>query len=103
MNTSAMAYVEAMYRVKGLSVYLRQGIFMADKWEDRIYVYERDAAGSFNVPALYGRGVWTSFYGSWRFSSRSRLDLRASFTDYPLMKNRKPGKAELKVQYAMSF
>ena len=103
MNTSAMAYVEAMYRVKGLSVYLRQGIFMADEWEDRIYVYERDAAGSFNVPALYGRGVWTSFYGSWRFSSRSRLDLRASFTDYPLMKNRKPGKAELKVQYAMSF
>lgn len=102
-NTAVLAYLEGAYKVKKTGLYLRQGIFIVDEWDDRIYAYEKDAPGSFNVPAFYGRGVWTSFYGSWRISRSMRLDLRASLTAYPLMKRRKPGKAELKLQYSFSF
>lgn len=42
------------------SLCLRQGAFHADAWSDRIYCYSLDVPGSFNVPALYGRGLWTT-------------------------------------------
>ena len=88
-----------------LSLYLRQGLFLIDHWEDRIYAYERDAPGNFNVPAYYGRGVWTALTGAWRFAHRGRIYLRAGLTAYPFMRKekKKPGKAELKLQYVCSF
>ena len=79
-------------------MYLRCGIFKADDWADRIYVYERDAPGSFNVPAYYGRGIWTSGYVSWRFAGWGSLYVRSSYVSYPMMREKKkPGKAELKL------
>ena len=76
-------------------LYLRQGAFMVDDWDDRIYVYERDAPGNFNVPALYGRGFWTSMYLSWKFAGWGRLYLIGIY--------KKPGNAELKLQCALHF
>ena len=100
---SIMSYIEAGYKAKALSVYLREGIFAVDEWNDRIYVYERDAPGNFNVPALYGRGVWTSFYLSWRFFRKGRLYCKATYMSYPFMKIRKPGRAELKLMLTVRF
>ena len=95
-----LGYVEAQYKGgAGLKAYLRQGIFCIDNWDDRIYVYERDAPGNFNVPAYYGRGIWTSGYLSWRFARWGSLYARASYVAYPMMgEKKKPGKAELKLQ-----
>ena len=95
-----LGYVEAQYKGRaGLKAYLRQGIFRIDNWDDRIYVYERDAPGNFNVPAYYGRGIWTSGYLSWRFARWGSLYARCSYVVYPMMeKKKKPGKAELKLQ-----
>ena len=98
MNFSFLSYVECGYIRDRISLYLRQGIFRADKWDDRIYAYERDAPGSFNVPAYYGRGVWAAFYMSWRLSGWGKLYFRTSLTAYPFMEEKKPGKAELKLQ-----
>ena len=100
-----LGYVEAGYKGEKLSAYFRQGIFRIDNWDDRIYVYERDAPGNFSVPSYYGRGVWSALALSWRFSSSGRLYLRAASTSYPFMsgEKKKPGKAELKLQYVFSF
>ena len=80
-----------------LSVYLRGTAFVVDNWDDRIYLYERDLQGSFNVPALYGRGCTSFLLTTLKWRSL-KLGLRASFTAYPGMREKKPGKAELKIQ-----
>jgi hypothetical protein len=92
---SCSGYAEAGYTGKAVAVYGRLGLFMVDKWDDRIYVYERDAPGSFNVPALYGRGFWTSLYVSCKFSRWGRLYLSGIY--------KKPGNAELKLQCVLHF
>lgn len=98
-----LAMAETGYRIPRLSVFLRAGVFRADDWDDRIYVYERDAPGSFNVPVRYGRGLWSAFTSSYRFSPWGRLYFRASVVDYPFMKEEKPGRAELKLQLSVSL
>lgn len=100
-----LSYLEAGYRHSAFTCYLRLGLFRVDDWEDRIYVYERDAPGSFNVPAYYGRGVWTAAAGSFKFSRWGKLYIRAAYTSYPFMPEdrKKPGRAELKIQFVSSF
>lgn len=99
VSLAGLAYAEGGFKEKNISIWLRQGAFIVDNWDDRIYAYERDAPGSFNVPAFYGRGLWTSLTASWRFARWGRAYIRASMTTYPFMKSKKPGKAELKLQF----
>lgn len=98
-----LGYVEGAYTGSKLSLFLKQGVFKADKWTDRIYSYERDLAGTFNVPAFYGRGIWTSLYAKWRAMPRLSICGRCSCTSYLFMKEFKPGKAELKFQISWDF
>lgn len=92
-------YLEAG-REGAFSAFLRGGIFKADNWDDRIYVYERDAPGGFNVPAYYGRGWNVSFFGG-RKTGRMALYLRASYVCYPLGGKESP--FEIRLQYSLSF
>lgn len=98
-------YLEGGWRGRSLNAYLRTGLFFVDDWDDRIYVYERDAPGSFNVPAYYGRGLWTAVTASWKYARWGRIFMRAGCTSYPFMRvpNRKPGNAELKLQLDFRF
>lgn len=100
-----LSYIEVGCKRQKYSVFLRQGFFKIDDWQDRIYVYERDAPGSFNVPAYYGRGLWTAVTGSARLSRWGKLYLRAAYTSYAFMRQevKKPGRAELKVHFVSSF
>ena len=100
-----LAFIEGGYRSERFGVFLRQGTFFIDDWDDRIYVYERDAPGSFSVPAFYGRGLWTSLTGNWKPSRWMKLYFRVSATSYPFMdeQKEKPGKAELKLQCVFSI
>lgn len=104
-NHSALAYADACYKESAVTAHLRLGGFCVDSWDDRIYVYEYDAPGSFNVPAYYGRGVWTASMISWKLSRAVRLYLRASYICYPFMREeeKKPGRAELKLQSVFKF
>ena len=102
-GTALMSYAEGGCSWKKLSAYLRQGVFVVDNWDDRIYVYERDVSGSFNVPACYGRGLWTSFVSSWKPAHWLNLHLRLAYTAYPFMKEKKPGRAELSFQLVSRF
>ena len=98
-----LGYVEAGYEESDkLRCYLRQGVFRVDDWDDRIYVYERDGPGNFTVPAFYGRGVWTSLFAKWRLGGWGSVYVRAAYTSYPMLKEKKkPGKAELKFQLTL--
>lgn len=49
-----------------ISAHLRLTGFVIDRWNDRIYVYERDAPGNFSIPAYSGRGASVSLVGSWK-------------------------------------
>ena len=104
-NHSALCYINASYRLPNLTLHSRLGVFFVDNWDDRIYVYEYDAPGSFNVPAYYGRGVWIASMLSWKVSRLIRLYARASYISYPFMSDekKKPGKAELKLQSVFKF
>ena len=95
-----LGFIEGGYKNERFSVYLKQLVFDIDNWDDRIYAYERDAPGSFSVPAFYGRGMNTSFMTSWRFSRWGRLYAKGTFT---YGQKKKSGKAGLKLQCVFSF
>ncbi len=99
LEMGLLGYLEGGYHTARLAFYARTGMFRIDKWADRIYVYERDAPGSFNLPAYYGRGVWAAMTMNWKFAKWGRAYLRAAMTSYPFMSEKKPGRAELKIQF----
>lgn len=100
------AFVEESCRLTGtLSAYLRAGLFSVDNWAGRIYVYEHDIQGRFNVPAIYGRGVWGSLFVSWKFFRAGKLSARLAWWSYPFMlpAARKPDKLEARLMLALKF
>lgn len=106
---SYLAFIEAGRRFefpKGclLTLYLRQGAFHADAWEDRIYCSQRDVPGSFNVPAMYGRGLWTGLVSGLKLPSGISLHLYGNLLVYPRkgplyeLNKERDGKFELRIQ-----
>lgn len=94
-------YIESGYRGDALGIYLRGGIFKVDDWADRIYVYERDAPGSYNVPAYYGRGWNASLFSEWKIGRRHSIWLRLETVNYPWNQTPKPFRTEIKIQYRL--
>jgi len=92
-----LQYIEFGRRTDRVSAWLRASAFRVDNWDDRIYVYERDAPGSFNVPAYYGRGLSASAVCGWKWR-KTRLHLRASMVHYA---SDKPSRVELRCQYSV--
>lgn len=105
--SSLLSYIEQAYLNESisLSIFYRLGVFFVDNWEDRLYVYERDIQYYFNVPAMYGRGYWTSFYLNWKFMRKSKFSLRISYTDYPFMPidKKKDARFELRTFILFTF
>ena len=98
-KTAWLSYAEAGYKGEKFRLYLRGGAFLVDDWDDRIYVYERDAPGCFNVPAYYGRGYSASLVGGLRWK-RHKLYLRMAGIRYV---TDKPRRYECRVQYNWSL
>ena len=65
------------------AAFLQCGAFFIDDWDNRIYVYMRDAPGGYSVPAMYGRGWWISAYSRVKFGQRYTLYFRVLYTSYP--------------------
>ena len=92
-------YAEGGYKGRKLVAWARVTGFAVDNWDDRIYCYERDAPGNFNVPAYHGRGIAVSAVAGYR-TRRSSLYLRASYIKYF---NDKPARSEAKLQYMLNL
>ena len=73
----SLSYLEGGYRSEAAAAYIRITSFLADNWADRIWCYERDAPGTFSVPAYSGRGAALSLVGSWKHRFGRRLTLKA--------------------------
>lgn len=81
-GVSCLAYAEEGYVGTAVAAYLRATVFRVDNWDDRIYSYERDAPGCFNVPAYYGRGYSAAFVLRLKLYGM-KLYLRCSYVSYP--------------------
>lgn len=92
-------YAEAGWKREKMALYMRGGLFRVDAWDDRIYVYERDAPGSFTVPARYGRGWDASLYGAWQLNRHHSLWLRLETVQYPWNPRKKESRTEIRLQY----
>lgn len=85
-----MAYLQVSRSSETLTLSARATLYKVDNWDDRIYVYEQDAPGTFNVPALYGRGWKASIFTAWHINKSHSLWLRLEY---------RPDRTELKLQY----
>jgi len=110
-------------------VFVRGTIFNVQDWDDRIYCYQRDTPGSFNILAAYGHGYALSAITALklhpratvhptpnpsqartqptakvarRFYHRHAIYLRASLIRYPWSTDRTP-RTELKLQYKLDL
>lgn len=92
-------YAEGGWKREKLALYVRGGLFKVDAWDNRIYVYERDAPGSFTVPARYGRGWDASCYGAWQLNRHHSLWLRLETVQYPWNRKEKESRTEVRLSY----
>ncbi len=65
-----LSYAELARNGRLFSALVRGTFFYTDGWASRIYAYERDAPGNFNVPAYYGHG------GALNLVAGTRVDWR---------------------------
>lgn len=69
-----------------LKTFVRATVFRVDKWDDRIYTYERDAPGNYSSLVHYGRGASVSLYSGIKCKSVSGrglgLYLRMAYIRY---------------------
>ena len=100
---SWLVNAEAARTREPLRVWLRWTLFKVEDWSGRIYVYERDVPGCFNVRAYYGKGWALSAYGAWKLSRRHAVYLRASYIAYPWNTTEKPTRTEVRLQYQLSL
>ena len=72
-----LSYLEGGYKNETLSSYLRFTAFSIPEWADRIYSYERDAPGTFSVPAYSGTGISASLVAGYKLRL-GRVTLKAN-------------------------
>ena len=106
-----LASVEGGYRTPSdtarlqLFCFLRASACDTPDWASRIYSYERDLPGAFNVPAWYGRMHGASLVAGLKYRRRRvrhQLNLRCAITRYARESGKAP-RTELKLQYQLSL
>lgn len=105
---SRLYYAEAGYAHGRTKAHVRVTLFSVDRWNDRIYCYERDVPGMFSVPAYYGRGA--ALHALCSLSAlRGQIHLRGSYMHYSVgtlkagVRTDKPDRVEVRLQYNASF
>lgn len=76
---SQLYYLQSGYKTDKFSVNLTLTYYNVPNWEDRIYAYNQDIPGSFNIPAYNGRGLSASLYSALHLGSRHSLYLRLEY------------------------
>ena len=106
-----LASFEAGYRTPSdtakiqLFCYMNGTTCETPDWASRIFSYERDLPGAFNVPAWYGSMHGCSFVAGIKYRHRKirhQLNLRCAITHYAKQSVKAP-RRELKLQYQISL
>ncbi len=82
-----LTYVEGGRKNESSALYLRITGFSIPVWDARIYCYERDAPGTFSVPAYNGRGIAFSAVGSLKLRPFRNLSQRHPLRFFSLKGN----------------
>jgi hypothetical protein len=82
--------------------YLKECLFSASQWADRLYLYSREAPGNFSVPAYYGKGWSLSLYANGRIGRHWKLYLKGDMRSF-LYKATRKFNYSLSVQLGMDF
>lgn len=73
---------DVAYDIGRFGLAARYALFDTDDYDNRLYVYERDAWLSFSFPAYYGKGIRSYIMLHYRMSRKADLWLRWSETRY---------------------
>lgn len=79
-----LSYLEGGRKTDKSALYIRLTGFSTASWNSRIYCYERDAPGTFSVPAYSGKGITASIVGGlkfriWRVTLKGNLRAASTF------------------------
>lgn len=105
-SLALLAALEGGWRAKSFQSFAQLAFFRVDDWDDRLYLYQRDAPGAFNVPAMYGRGYMLSAYMRADLGRYVKLYLRMAWSSYPWARpsdTRKTDTAEARLQLCLNF
>lgn len=78
-SLALLTYLQIGHKTEKYGLWARVTAYDIKSWEDRIYVYQQEAPGGFNVPAFYGRGFSSYIYGTWDISKAHTLYLRCEW------------------------
>lgn len=94
-----LGYLQGEYEGKIFETQARLTMYDIEYWDDRIYVWQRDLPGSFNVPAFYGRGMSASIWCSYK----KALYLRASYDIFKRKDSPLTEKWGIRLEYVKHF
>lgn len=78
-----MVALDGGYEAKWCRLKIQAALFAVDDWDGRIYWYQYDAPGMFNLSALYGRGWSTAAYCVFRLWKFLKIHIRVGYSSYP--------------------
>ncbi len=84
-----------------LRCWFRCALFTTDDWNSRIYAYENDLPGTFNIPALSGKGSRIAVMLQWEPIRATELRIKYSTGD--LAGREAPGPSDLRIQLKLRF
>lgn len=73
---------DVTYAIGRIAITGRYALFDTDDYDNRLYVYERDAWLAFSFPAYFGKGIRNYFLLQYRLSNRADVWLRWAQTHY---------------------
>ncbi len=77
-----LLHAEESVRLPWGNIYLQEGWYSVQSWDDRLYLYEHSAPGSFSVPARYGEGWFVSLFTSLNPVRSLKIYLGTGYKDY---------------------
>jgi hypothetical protein len=68
--------ISLRFRKIPVTLWLRHAVFNTDDWNSRIYAYENDLPGTFNIPALSGKGSRSCIMIAWKKNNWGELRIK---------------------------
>jgi hypothetical protein len=91
------------FRNVPLSIWLRFCIFGTDDWNSRIYVYENDLPGAFNVPSFSGEGSRSCLMVDWKPAKFVDIRIKYAVSEPVNGTNQGDGSTDLRLQIRFWF